>query len=260
MITFKKKYSCIPRKKIGAGCGNYIIMKQFIILFTILITTLSVNAQKERKFIREGNSVYEDKDYLDAEINYRKALEKKDNSFAAQFNLGDALFKQEKYDKAAEQFEILAETNEGNEHLAKAYHNLGNSNFVLKEYEKSIEAYKKSLKLNPEDNETRYNLIAAMKMLQQQKDKNKDQNKDKKDQDKKQDKDKDKQDQQNQDKNKDQQKQNQDQQKKQQQQEQQMSQQDAQRLLNAIQQDENELQKKLRKTKAAKKTKSGKDW
>ena len=238
-------------------------MKRFIFLFTLLITALSINAQKERKFIREGNSIYEDKDYLDAEINYRKALEKNKDSFEAQFNIGDALFKQEKFDKAAEQFEILAETNSENDHLNKVYHNLGNSQFALKEYEKSIDAYKKSLKLNPDDNETRYNLIAAMKMLQQQKDQNKDQDKDKKDQDKKD------QDKKDQDKNKDQQKQNKDQQKQdqqkkqqqqQQQQEQQMSQQDAQRLLNSIQQDENELQKKLRKAKASKKTKSGKNW
>jgi len=247
-------------------------MKRYIFLFTLLITALSINAQKERKFIREGNSVYEDKDYLDAEINYRKALEKNNDSFEAQFNIGDALFKQEKYDKAAEQFEVLAETYKENEHLAKAFHNLGNSQFALKEYEKSIASYKQALKLNPEDNQTRYNLIAAMKMLQQQKDKKKDQDKNKKDKDKKdQNKDKDKQDQQKQDQNKDQQKQNQDQQQQQkkdqqkkqqqqQQQDQQMSQKDAQRLLNAIQQDENELQKKLRKAKAAKKTKSGKNW
>ncbi len=243
-------------------------MKRFISLFTLLVVALSINAQKERKFIRQGNSVYEDKDYLNAEIDYRKALEKNKDSFEAQFNIGDALFKQEKYDKAAEQFEVLAETNKDNEHLAKVYHNLGNSQFALKKYEKSINSYKQSLKLNPDDNETRYNLIAAMKMLQQQKNKNKDKNKDKKD------KNKDKKDQKNQDQNKDQQKQNQDkqnqdqqkqdQQKKkqqqQQQQQQQMSQKDAQRLLNAIQQDENELQKKLRKAKAAKKTKSGKNW
>ena len=241
-------------------------MKRLIFLFTLLIIALSINAQKERKFIREGNSVYEDKDYLDAEINYRKALEKNKDSFEAQFNIGDALFKQEKFDKAAEQFEVLAETNKENDHLAKVYHNLGNSQFALKEYEKSIDSYKKALKLNPDDNETRYNLIAAMKMLQQQKDKKKDQNKDKKDKDKKdQNKDKDKKDQQKQDQNKDkdkdkqkqnqdQQQQKQDQQKKkqqqQQQQNQQMSEQDAQRLLNAIQQDENELQKKLRKAKS----------
>ncbi len=236
-------------------------MKRFISLFTLLVVALSINAQKERKFIRQGNSVYEDKDYLNAEIDYRKALEKNKDSFEAQFNIGDALFKQEKYDKAAEQFEVLAETNKDNEHLAKVYHNLGNSQFALKKYEKSINSYKQSLKLNPDDNETRYNLIAAMKMLQQQKNKNKDKNKDKKDQ-KNQDQNKDQQ-KQNQDKqNQDQQKQ--DQQKKkqqqQQQQQQQMSQKDAQRLLNAIQQDENELQKKLRKAKAAKKTKSGKNW
>ncbi len=244
-----------------------------------MISALSMNAQKERKFIRQGNRMYNDSSYLNAEIDYRKALEKDKNSFDAQYNLGDALYKQQKYDKAAEQFEILAGTSKDkkNPELAKVYHNLGNSYFALKQYEKSIEAYKKSLKINPDDNDTRYNLIAAMKMLQQQKNKNKNKDKDKnKDKNKDQKKNKDKQDQQKnkQDQNKNKQKQDQQQQQQQQQdkqqqnknrqqqqqQEQKMSQQDAQRLLNAIQQDENELQKKLRKAKATKRTKSGKNW
>ena len=245
-------------------------MYRYIILFTLMITSLSMNAQKERKFIRKGNAAFRDSSYLDAEIDYRKALDKNKDSFEAKFNIGDALFKQEKYDKAAEQFEILAETTDkNNKELAKVYHNLGNSYFALKKYEKSIEAYKNSLKINPDDNETRYNLIAAMKMLQQQKDqkKNQDKNKDKKDQDKqKQQQQKDQQNKQDQNKDKQQQQQQeqqkQKQQKKQQQQkpEEQMSQQDAQRLLKAIQQDENELQKKLRKAKKAKRAKSGKNW
>lgn len=240
-------------------------MKRLIILFTLILTALGINAQKERKMIREGNSEYDNKKYLEAEIEYRKAIEKKNDSFEAQFNLGDALFKQEKYDNAAEQFEILAETNKDKDKkdLAKVYHNLGNSYFALKKYEKSIDAYKQSLRLNPDDNQTRYNLIAAMKMLKQQqqqkqnKDKNKDKNKDQNKQDQKK-----QQQQQNKDQQqKEQQQQNKDQQQKQQQQQQQqMSQKDAQRLLNAIQQDENELQKKLRKVKASKKTKSGKNW
>ncbi len=253
-----------------------ISLYRYIALIALLAGAFSLKAQEERKFIRKGNKMFNDSAYVKAEIDYRKALEKNKDSYDAQFNLGDALFKQQKYDKAAEQFEILAGTHKDkkDEKLAKVYHNLGNSYFAQKKYEKSIEAYKNSLRINPNDNETRYNLIAAMKMLQQQKNQNKNKNKNQ-NKNKDKNKDKQKQDQQRnkQDQNKDKQKQNKDQQqqqdqqkqqeKKQQQQQQQqqkMSQQDAQRLLNAIQQDENELQKKLRKAKATKKAKSGKNW
>ncbi|MCU4155762.1 tetratricopeptide repeat protein [Carboxylicivirga sp. A043] len=243
--------------------------KYILLLSAFLFSLVNVNAQDERRFIRSGNSHFTDSAYLESEIEYRKALDKTGDSFEGQFNLGDALYKQEKYNNAIDQFQILAGVETDPQRLSEVYHNIGNSYFAMQKYQESIEAYKNALRNNPEDHDTRYNLIAAQKMLQQQQQdqQNQDQNKD---QEQQQEQNKEQQqknqEQQQQEQNKDQQQeQNQDQQqnqqqKQQQQPEEQMSKEDAQRLLNAIQQDENELQKKLQKAKAAKQTKTEKNW
>lgn len=175
---------------------------KYLLIFSILSLSIAAQAQDERKYIRKGTSQYGDENYLESEIEYRKALDKEKASFEAQFNLGDALFKQEKYDEALEQFQSLSAKEKDKYRLSQIFHNIGNTHFVKQEFEKSIDAYKKALRNNPMDDATRYNLIAAQKMLQQQQ--NQDQ-KDQQDQDQKEDQ------QQNQDQNQNQDQQNQDQ-------------------------------------------------
>lgn len=314
-------------------------MKQFKYIFltvTLLSTFWKLSAQEERKFIRSGNSHFADSAYLESEIEYRKAIDKAGDSFEAQFNLGDALYKQEKFNDALDQFQILAGTETNPERLAKVYHNIGNSYFAMQKLPESLEAYKNALRNNPNDHESRYNLIAVQKLLEQQQNQQNQQNQDQQNQDQQQNQDnkpqdsdgdgipdeKEKQNNQGQpnenqdtdndgtpdyqdqdsdndgrpdqqeagqdpqnpqdtDKDgipdyrdldsdndgtpdKDEQQPPQQNQNKQQQQQQpppeQMSKEDAQRLLNAIQQDENELQKKLQKANAAQKTKTEKNW
>jgi len=264
-------------------------MKKYIVLFMSMICLLSMeaNAQKERKFIRSGNELFEGDKFENSEVEYRKALDKKINSYEAGFNLGDALYKQKKYDEALKQFQALALTEKDNQKLGHLYHNMGNTLLENKKIDESIEAYKQSLRYFPDSKETKYNLEYARQMKkkqeeqekkdQQNKDQNKDQDKkdqDKKDQDKK-DQDKKDQDKKDQDKKKDQKdkdKQDQkdkqgDQNKKKQDQQQQqnkISKQDAQRLLEALENDEKKVQEKVQKAKAkaqkAKKTKIKKDW
>lgn len=205
-----------------------------------------LQAQEERKLIRKGTKQYESGKFLESEIEYRRALDKEQNSFEGNFNLGNALFKQEKADEALSQYQKVAEGERDPSKMAKIHHNIGNVHFAKQEYEKSIQAYKTALKQNPADDETRYNLIAAQKMLKKQQDQ---QNK----QDQKQEKQEKQQEQ-----PKDQQEQKQDAQ--QQPNPSQMSKQDAERLLNAIQQDENELQEKLKKVNAAERAKIEKNW
>lgn len=308
-------------------------MKYLLSTILVLVSFVQLDAQQERKFIRKGNNEFTDEKYLESEIEYRKALDKEKSSFEGQFNLGDALFKQEKYDEALDQFQILAGTEKDPAKLAPVYHNIGNCHMASGKIKEAIDAYKQSLRNNPMDNDTRYNLIAAQKMLQQQQqqqDQQNQQNKDQQNQDQQQNQQqqdsdgdgipdqKEQEDQQgNQDKNQDtdgdgkpdyqdedsdndgrsdkqeagqdpnnpkdtdgdgtpdyrdldsdndgtpdkdeDQQQKQDQQQGQQPQDQ-MSKEDAQRLLNAIQQDENALQKKLRKAKAAQRSKTEKNW
>jgi hypothetical protein len=247
-------------------------MKQFIIVVLLVLQASFLFAQQEKKFIKKGNELYQQQNYKDAESSYRLSVGKKDKTVEGNFNLGDALYKQKKYAEAGAQFNKIASSSNNKEVLAKAYHNLGNSLLDSKKLEESIAAYKKSLLNNPQDDETRYNLAYAQKKLQQQKqqdkknkdDKNKDKNKNDKDKKNQDDKDKDKKDQdkdkKNQDdKNKDQDKK--DQQNGEQPQPNNVSKEDAERMLEALNNDEKQTQDKLKnkKLKGAK-VNITKDW
>lgn len=250
-------------------------MKRYIIAIILVLQASLTFAQQEKKFIKQGNELYQQKKYKEAEAAYRQALGKQAKTTQGNFNLGDAMFKQKKFGDAANQFNKLAASTTDKNVKAGAYHNVGNSFLTEKKYQESIDAYKKALLNNPKDDETRYNLAYAQKMLKNQQDKNKggggggnnkDKNKDK-NKDNKNDKNKDKsdKDKKDQDKNKqDQNKQNQDQKDQQQQQGQQpnqLSKDDAQRMLDALNNDEKQTQDKLKnkKLKGAK-VPISKDW
>lgn len=238
-------------------------MKKFIHIL-ILFLSLSGFAQNGKECVREGNKLYKDKRYTDADSLYRLGA-KDTSSYKSVFNLGDALYKQGKYEEAANNFNSIAQKKLDNLTRAHAYHNMGNSYLGAKKYKESIDAYKNSLRLNPTDEDTRYNLSYAQQMLKKEEEqKKKDQ--DKKDKDKKDDKDKDK------DKNKDKDKKDQDkkdQDKKDQEQKdneqkpqpQQLSKEDAQRMLDALANDEKKVQEKLKKKNAkVVKVQVEKDW
>lgn len=216
-------------------------------LICIFIFYANVYAQNERPLVREGNKLYNEKKFSDAEVSYKKSLNVNKDSRYGQFNLGNAFYKQGKYEDAIKQFTPLGiDKKFDKEEQSKAYHNLGNSFLQTKKYEESIDAFKKSLKLNPKDNDTRYNLAYAQSMLQKEQ-QQKQQKKDNKDQ-KKDDKKDDKKDQQN-DK-KDQQKK--EDQKQAQKQPQKISKEDAEKILQALNNDEKNIQKKAQKTDAKK--------
>jgi len=242
-------------------------MKHTIIILALLQTVLS-NAQVVNREIRKGNNDYNNKSYSDAELHYRKALEKNPESEKATYNLGNALYKQNQFEPSITKFESLTKSKNTASELSKYYYNLGNAYFKTQKMDKAIEAYKQCLRMNPKDADAKHNLFLAENMQkQQQNQKNKDQKNDQnKDKDNKQEQQQ-KQDQQN--KKDQQQKQDQqqkeDQQKKQDQQqagkEQQMSKEDAERLLQALEQDEKNVQKKLEEQKMkARKIPVEKEW
>lgn len=131
--------------------------KSIIWMAAFMFCCGAVFAQKaERKNVREGNKFYETEKFTEAEIAYRKSLEVNPRSSEGTYNLGNALYKQKKFPEAAEQYQLLAgqgekmiETPEGKARLAEIYHNVGNIGMQSKEYAKSVEAYKQSLRLNP---------------------------------------------------------------------------------------------------------------
>lgn len=144
----------------------------------------------EKTATREGNKHFDKENYPDAEADYKKALDKKNNMPEAIFNLGDAQYQQKRFEEAEKQFQLSAQTNTDKNVKAKAYHNLGNSFMSREKYEDAVRAYKEALKLNPADPETKYNLAFANAKLKNKgdggggQDKNK---QDKKDQQQKQD-------------------------------------------------------------------------
>ena len=258
---------------------------RYIMYFVLMSMTMSLLAQEnaqvvaqgenkidekvERNTIRNGNGLFNDKKYTEAEIEYRKALEANPSSEIATYNLGAALYKQQKWNDSRNEYRKIVQASSDSLRAAHAWHNLGNISFQEKNYAQSIEEYKNALRRNPKDDETRYNLrLAQLLLKQQQEQQNQDKNDDKDQQDKNKDQQKDqKQDQQeqnnnqnNQDKNKDQQEQNKPQQ--QQPQQSQTSKENAQQILDAIQQDERDTQEKVQKAlmQQQKRKKTDKEW
>jgi len=143
-------------------------MRSLIMLFLLFAVSIA-NAQPAQKLVRSGNNEYKDGHFKDAEIDYRKALTKAPNSQKAAFNLGNSLYKQQNFEAAASQYLKLAQSENKEASKANVYYNLGNSLLENKKYKESIDAYKMALRQNPKDEDTRYNLSYAMTKLQQQK-------------------------------------------------------------------------------------------
>lgn len=148
-------------------------MKRIVYLIFTLAVTLFVatdaQAQKwpERSRVRRGNRAYERLDYDRAEERYREAQQLSDTCFEATFNLGDALYKQQRFDEAEKVFTALAADSTRNDlDRAHSYYNLGNSLFQQKKYQEALAAYKRSLRLNPADLETKYNYAYTKKYIE----------------------------------------------------------------------------------------------
>ncbi len=220
---------------------------KYLIILGLLTVSIAGFSQKERKFIREGVKQFKTEEFQESEVSFRKALELGKDEFTADFNIGDALFRQEKFEEAGKRFEKLS--NEESDKFTKAgvYHNLGNSLLLNQKLEESIEAYKNALRNNPKDFDTKYNLAYAQNLLKQQQEQEQEQDQDQenkedkenKDEQEKQDKQQDKKDQENKE----------DQQEKEKQ-PQKISKEDAERLLEALANDEKKVQEKVNKAKA----------
>ena len=190
-------------------------LQYILIVFLLLFSSKEILAQndsialqrKARKLLRQGNELYNKKQFTDASVSYQKALGNNSKYNKAAYNLGNAFYENKNYKEAVPQYELTAKTATDKLTKAEAFHNIGNAMMDQKQYQPAVDAYKNALRNNPSDDETRYNLAVAQKLLdkenQDKKDKKKDKkdNKDKKDKDdKNKDKNKDKKDGDNKDK------------------------------------------------------------
>ena len=210
---------------------RYILFIIFSLLFSHAV------AQTDRQMIRQGNKQYRKGNVAEAEVSYRKAVERNERNPQANYNLGNSLMAQRKDSLAISQLEKAAKLETNPLRRAQAYHNMGVICQQHRMFGEAIEAYKEALRNNPTDHETRYNLeLCKRQQKEQQQDQNQQnqQNEDNKDN-------KDKQDQQKQEQKQDQQKQDQQQQK------QQMSKENAEQLLNAAMQEEKATQERMKK-------------
>lgn len=235
-------------------------MKRFITIVSFVLCPLSiVLAQKESGDVRRGNREYRKQNFTEAEVDYRRGLEANKDSYEAHYNLGDALFKQDKYTDAQLEFETAAkmlDKKADKDRYAKVMHNIGNCTFAQQQYDKAVAAYQESLRANPKDNDTRYNLVKAMEMLQQQQQQQQQNQQNQQNQDQQQ-----QQQQQQDQQQQDQQDQQQDQQQQQEQQEQQdqMDKETAEQILQALEQDEQDTQEKMQRQQG-KKRRVEKEW
>lgn len=203
-----------------------------ILLLLVLWASTPVLAQTDRQLIRSGNRFFYQQDYAKAEVEYRKAISLNGNNAHAIYNLGCALQAQQKDSAAIVQFENAGKIETNKIRKSKSFHNIGVICQSRQMYGEAAEAYKQSLRNNPNDNETRYNYVLCKRLMKNQKkqDSQSSKDKDKNGQNKQQEKGKDKEDKHEQQQNKEQ-----------------MSRDNAEQLLNAAIQEEKATQERMKK-------------
>ena len=231
-------------------------MRIIILLISFFIFNSSF-AQNKKSYLRDGNKLYTDSSYTEAEIKYRKSLEKDQDYFNASFNLADAIYKQERFEESSALFNAIKENAKNKNDLSKIYHNLGNSLFKEGKLDEAIKAYKNALRLKPDDDDTRFNLIYTKKQKQDNKEKekeNKEEEKEKENKEEEKEKDNKEEEKEKDNKQEEKEKDNKEEQE-------QMSKEDAEKMLEAIQQQEKDLQEALQKKKVkGKRSNILKDW
>lgn len=254
--------------------GNKVIAKAILLLVLFGASSFSANAQNDRQFIRSGNKYYRAQKFDKADIEYKKALERNPNNPEALYNMGCAKMMQDNDSLALDYFDKAAQVQKDKKRKAQVYHNAGVILQNHKDYEKAIEAYKASLRNDPTNDETRYNLALCQKLLKNQQKNQKNQNKDKnqnnqnqdqnknqnnKDQNKQNDKN-DKNDK-NQNKNNDQNKDNKDQQNPEESKQEKINKENAEQLLNAAKNQERAVQEKVKRAQQRRRnTSKQKNW
>lgn len=239
-------------------------MKKIIFILILSFISQWTFSQTTHKLLREGNKAYKEDDFAKAAEDYYKALAKDPSNIKGKFNLGNATYKNDGYDEAVQHFSSAAELAKDNQTKADAYYNLGNSLFKKaqaeegKGLEKSVEAYKNSLRLNPSDMDTKKNLALTQRLIQMQQQEQLQQQQ-QEDQEQQEEQEQQEQEEQQQEQ---QQQQNQEQQEEQQQPQEQpkdLSKEEALELLKIMDDEEKKVQEKMRKAKGNGK-KPDKDW
>jgi tetratricopeptide (TPR) repeat protein len=138
----------------------------YISLLFLIVSFYTFSQSDPNNLVFNGNKESVKKNYIEAEVEYRKAISKDKTTSKAAHNLGNILFENENYDEAIQEYFKTQKNSELNLEKHSAFHNLGNSYMKKKDYAQAIEAYKNALRNNSEDDETRYNYALAKKFLE----------------------------------------------------------------------------------------------
>lgn len=157
------------------------MVKNILFLLFPAALTITVSAQKTavKDYVIAGNQHYMSGNYSKAEAQYKTALSEDRNSTKANYNLGNALYQQKRYDEARTHYDkVIHQKNSTRAEKQMAYHNIGKSYLDEDNPEKAVANFKEALRLNPYDEETRYNYALARKLLEKQQNKDENNNND----------------------------------------------------------------------------------
>lgn len=155
-----------------------------LVLFLLVIGSVRAQDSEVTNQIYEGNTLMDMRVFDEAEMAFRRALSKSPERTEALYNLGNTHFNEQDYEEAKQRYFQTQKFSDNNSSKHHAFHNIGNVFMKQKNYAKAVETYKNALRNNPQDEETRYNYALAKELLEkeQQQQDNQDQNQDNKDQ------------------------------------------------------------------------------
>ena len=158
-------------QKISDLCAKYsetfVLKKQVAVLLCMICISSISYSQSWRKTLETARNQYAIKNYPAAYKTYQQVAKQLPTNIQLDAEIGQAAYKAGDYTKAAQYFS--KQKNAARTKKARLNHNLGNAYLQQKNYQKAIEAYKKSLRTNPSDEKTRYNLALAMQKQKNQK-------------------------------------------------------------------------------------------
>jgi len=232
----------------------------FLVWLSLLFVVGSVMAEDHIDAVEKGNRAYSEQDYKTALEQYHVAETDIPESPELEYNVAGAFYQQGKYEEALDKFtRSLNSTDIGLE--AWGHYNIGNTHYRMGDYQNAILSFEEALNINPDDVDAKFNLELARKMLKEQmkpEEQEQDQQQQQQEQQQQQDQEQEQQEEQDQ-QQQDEQQDQQDQQQQRPQDVQEMSKEDAERILNALRDDEKDIQDKLRRHRVSGDYR-GKDW
>lgn len=144
-------------------------MKNYYVIILFLACPAIIRAQAIVQQIEKGNARYRKAEFQQALDAYGKILKSDGVNPYANFNAGNAVFRMKQFDKAGTYYQAAAGATNDPLVKAQSYYNQGVSLVKQNKLPEAVEAFKKSLRFNANDNDVRENLQKALKEMQRQK-------------------------------------------------------------------------------------------